>query len=217
MLQFTYFAGPNTLCMTRFFLSILLLSCCNFLFAQNLTVGVSGTPLRALKAQNENGSAYFNDRFLASDVLTSAGKAISLKAIRYNLLNQGIEYLNNDVVFEVQDSIASFKITDSLGTLHLLEKKVMNNKPYFFEVLAVGKVGLLKHYTAKKSVTEDWYTKKKVTTIGNVIESFKPSKKNILALFADKGEQMKTMINSSAGDLKNDGALKALFTYYNTN
>ena len=72
----------------------------------------------------------------------------------------------------------------------------MNGKPYFFEVLASGKTGLLKRYTAKKSETEDWYTKKKVQAVikrpeyyilkGGRLEHFSPSKKNILATFNEK-------------------------------
>jgi hypothetical protein len=212
--------------MKRFFLSVLLFSCCNFLFAQNVTIGVSGTPLRALKTQNEKGSPYFNDQFAKSDVVTKGGKAISLAEVRYNVLKQQIEYLNNDVVYDVQDSILSFKITDTIGKVHLLEKKQLNNKPYFFEVLAPGKIALLKHYTAKTSSSEDWYTKKKVVTIvhdtiyfvmkNDVIEKFSPSKKNILALFADRQEQIKAFMNNNATDLKSDESLKPLFAYYNT-
>jgi hypothetical protein len=195
-------------------------------FSQTLTIGTSGTPLRELKRADELGSPYFNPQFLASDVVSAGGNKFSLPAIRYNLLNQEVEYMDKDEVYKVQDSLRSFRVIDNLGRSHLLEKKVMDNKPLFFETLAQGKVALFKRYTAKTTNTEDWYTKKKVTTIvpevtyyvlkGEEFERFSASKKSVLSLFNDKAEQIKTFINNNPTDFKSDESLKDLFTFYNS-
>lgn len=214
--------------MKRFFqFSILLvLLSSGHAFSQNLTVGASGTPLRELKRRDELGSAYFNTQFLASDVVSAGGKRFSLAALRYNLLNQQVEYLDDDVVYQVQDSLLSFRVIDNLGKSHLMEKKVMDNKPLFLETIAKGKVALFKRYTAKSTNTEDWYTKKKVTTIvpevayyvsnGDNLERFSANRKNVLTLFSDKGEQIKTFLNKNGTDFKSDDSLKDLFSYYNS-
>lgn len=213
--------------MQRIFLIFsILIAFTNFATAQNLTVGTSGMPLRELKSRVEQGSSYFHDQFVKSDVVTTGGKHLSLEAIRYNILNQQVEYLSKDVVYEVQDSLQSFQVTDSSGTSHVLEKQLLNGKPYFFEVLASGKLGLLKRYTAKKSETEDWYTKKKVQSVlrrpeyyvlkAGKVEHFSPSKKNVQALFTDKSDQVKSYLNNNSPDFKSDDSLKELFEFYNS-
>lgn len=205
---------------------LFLLFCCSAVFGQNLTVGVSGTPLRTLDRHNDEGSPYFNDQFVKSDLVSLNGKTIPQITIRYNVLNQQVEYLNENSVYEIQDSLLSFKVTDTTGRVHLLERKNMNTKPYFFESLAAGKIALLKRYSARTNTSEDWYTKKKTKTIvhevsyfvmkGDVIDKFSPSKKSLLTLFADQAEQIKTFMNNNAIDFKSDESLRALFEYYNT-
>lgn len=209
-----------------FYLLLFLLLNSSQSFAQNLTVGTAGMPLRELKIRKEEGSIYFNDQFVKSDVVTTGGKHLSLEAIRYNILKQQVEYLSKDVVYEVQDSLQSFQVTDSSGNSHVLEKQLLNGKPYFFEVLASGKVGLLKRYTAKKSETEDWYTKKKVQSVlrrpeyyvlnAGKVEHFSPSKKNVQTLFTDKPDQVKSYLNHNTPDFKSDESLKELFDFYNS-
>jgi len=213
--------------MKRIFLAFSLFTAIsNYSNAQNLTVGTAGMPLRELKTQPAQESGYLNNEFLPSTVVTPGGKHLSLEAIRYNVLNQQVEYLNKDVVYEVQDSLASFTATESTGKSHLLEKKPMNGKSYFFEVLASGKLGLLKRYTARKSETEDWYTKKKVQAVvikpeyyivkdGKVLP-FSPSKKEIQSIFKDNPDQVKSYLKNNTPDFKSDESLKELFQFYNS-
>jgi hypothetical protein len=213
--------------MKRILLTILLTAAfSNLINAQNLTVGTAGMPLREIKGRMEQGSSYFNDQFVSSAVVTSDGKHLTLEAIRYNTLNQQVEYLSKDVVYEVQDSLTSFTVTDSTGKSHFLQKQQMNGKPYFFEVLASGKVGLLKHYTARKSETEDWYTKKKVQALvkkseyyilkGGKLDQFYPSRKNIISVFNEKPDQVKLYLNNNSPNFKSDESLKELFEFYNS-
>jgi len=204
---------------------LLLIFVSNFIYAQNLTIGTAGMPLRELKARSEQQLSYFNDEFMPSAVVTLDGKHLTLEAIRYDLLKQHVEYLDKNVVYEVQDSISSFTIKDSIGKSHLLEKLQMNGRPYFFEVIASGRTSLLKRHTAKISETEDWYTKKKLQSVikrseyytlkGGKFERFSPSKKNILALLNEDPERLKTFLNNKPLDFKSDYSLKAIFDFYN--
>lgn len=193
--------------------------------AQNLTVGSAGKPLRAIAASTSQGSPYYRTEFAPSKVVVGNGKKLTLDALRYDLLNQHVEYLSKDVVYEVQDSLSSFEVVDTLGKLHVLEKLAADKEHRFFEILAPGKVSLLKRYTAKSETTEDWYTKKKSKSLvrtsayyilkDDAIEKFNPSKKNILAVFNASSDQAKNYFDDKAADLKTDAGLSQIFNDLN--
>jgi hypothetical protein len=193
--------------------------------SQNLTVGTAGKPLQVMQASTSMGSPYFRTEFVASKVVVGSGKKLTLEALRYDLLSQHVEYLSKDVVYEVQDSLSSFEVVDTLGKLHVLEKVAADKEHRFFEILAPGKIALLKRYTAKTATSEDWYTKKKSKSIvraseyyilkNDTVEKFNPSKKNILALFNASPEQAKSYFNDKAVDLKTDAGLTEVFSYFN--
>jgi len=208
-----------------YFLPFLLLNIASTC-AQNLTVGTAGMPLREVKSPTGKDSPYFNSEFVQSKVTASNHKGITLEALRYNMLNQQVEYLNKDIVYEVQDSLSSFTVTDSTGKSHLFEKMSVNGASGFFEVLLSGKLGLLKHYSAAQRSAEDWYTKKKVLSVVRTTdyyvlkdgktERFTPSKKTVLEIMSDKAKDVKSYLNNNAPDFKNDESLKELFEYYNS-
>jgi len=196
------------------------------LSAQNLTIGTAGMPLREMKTLTGKESPYFNDQFVRSKVTGQNNKGLTLEALRYNMVNQQVEYLNKDVVYEVQDSLNSFTITDSVGRLHMFEKRVVPAGPGFFEVLITGKLGLLKHYSGVERELQDWYTKKKVHAIVRTAEYyfekegktqlFVPSRKNVLELMGDKAKDVKSYLNNNTPDFGNDESLKELFEFYNS-
>jgi hypothetical protein len=209
-------------CFTPLILMFFLVSGASY--AQNLTIGSAGKPLRAMQVAASQGSPYYKAAFAPSNVVTVAGKKLQLNALRYDVLNKHVEYLDKEVVYEVQDSLSSFELTDSLGKSHVLEKIAADKNHQFFEILVPGKVALLKQYAAKTSTVEDWYTKKKSKSIvhnaeyyilkNDVLEKFNPSKKNIVALF-NASSEAKSYWNDNAPDLKTDAGLSEVFRYFN--
>ena len=198
----------------------------NLSFSQNLTTSSPGQPLRVNNKDISVGTPYFNPDFVPSTVQTTAKKDFKLKALRYNVYLQQLEYLDNDRVYTVQDSIAAFTIADSTGKDQTFIKSNVNNKNIFLQEVVTGKAELLKLYTAKPSTSEDWYTKKKTKTIVHTVKYYSrkdgvtkeitKSQKDLLTLFSDKQEAVKSYLAKSNTDLKSETDLTALFSYYNS-
>lgn len=194
--------------------------------AQNLTVGSAGKALQIMKSTNYTGSAYLNERFSQSDVITVKGRKINLPALRYNVQKQEVELLDRNEVFTIEDSLKQFSNLDTLGKTHTFVRIPGNKETVFAETLVEGKISLLKQYSAKLVSTEDWYTKKqsKVMTPFSIyyagtsrnMEKLNLSSKSLLVLFSDKQDQIKTFLKEQEPDLKIDTGLISVFTYYNS-
>jgi len=198
----------------------------NVAFSQNLTTGSPGQPLRVNQKDASLGSPYFNTAFSPSSIQTTAKKDFKLKALRYNVYLQQLEYMDNNLVYRVQDSIATFSILDSTGKSQTFTKSKVNNKDVYLQEVVTGKAELLKFYTAKPSTTEDWYTKKKTKTLVHTVKYYvrkdgvtkeinKPEK-DVLTLFSDKQQEVKSYLAKSDSDLKSQEGLVSLFKYYNS-
>jgi hypothetical protein len=200
-------------------------SALNAAFSQNLTVGSGAQPLRVNKTSNFGGSPYFNSAFNPSKIKTSSNKEFAIKALRYNVELQQLEYKENELVYAIQDSVISFSTVDSAGIAHQFVKNKLGKKDAFFQVVVPGKAELLKLYTAKVSSSEDWYTKKVTKTLVHTVKYYalkdgavkelSKSGKDVLALFADRQEQMKDYLAKTDPNLKSQDGLSALFKYYN--
>jgi len=198
----------------------------NLSFSQNLTTGSPGQPLRVNNKEISEGSPYFTSTFSPSTIHTTGKKELKLKALRYNVYSQQLEYLDNNLVYAVQDSIAAFSIPDSAGKSQTFIKSKVNNKDLYLQEVVTGKADLLKLYTAKPSTSEDWYTKKKTKTIVHSIKYYSrkdgvtkeitKSEKEILSIFSDKQQAVKAYLTNSKTDFKSETDLTALFSYYNS-
>lgn len=207
-------------------LTVFLLSFTKLAFSQNVTIGVSGKPLQLSNKSTTEGNPYFNPASTKSSLLTTSGKQIDLPAVKYNLYTQEVEYSDNNQIYAVQDSLKGFTILDSAGIKHNFVKMNAGKENLFFGVLATGKIELLKHYSAKKATTEDWYTKKQTKKIvpqstyyyskNGVIEKLNISEKKLLPIFSGKESLVKTFISEKSPDLKTEAGLVAVFDYYNT-
>lgn len=194
-------------------------------FSQTLQIGGSGKTLQQMKNNAVLGTPYFNDSFLSSVITTYSSKELNISQLRYDIYVQNIEYLYNDKVYLIQDSVKSFTATDSTGKSHVFVKKRLSKKDSFFQILATGKIGLLKQYQAKLVSAEDWYTKKQTKTFvheviyytgkGENLEKLNTSRKGLTALFSDKIAAVNEFIEKNKTDLKTDEGLVSLFQFYN--
>ncbi|QNN41618.1 hypothetical protein [Pedobacter roseus] len=198
-----------------------------FSFAQNVTVGPSAKPLLKSMAKTPvEGSVYFNNKYANGKIKTLSEKEFNVKDLRYNLETQQLEYTENDNIYAIQDSVQSFTLIDSLGKSHQFTKMGKAQSNNFYEIVADGKVALLKQYTVKKEVTEDWYTKKKVnkmvqqniyfTNQGGLIQKFTPSEKNTATVLGDKKNEITAFIKNEQLNLREDDDLAKVFIFYNT-
>jgi len=97
----------------------------------------------------------------------------------------------------------------------------------FYQVIADGKVKLLKRYR-KHIRTDQAFNSATVTKTfemmgpfyyiltDNKIARFKPTQKTIVAALSDKTDAIQSFIKANKIDFKSDGDLAKLFTYYNS-
>ena len=204
----------------------LLVIASNTLFSQNLTIGGAGKTLQQTKNTTYSGTPYFNDNFSKGLLHTNSGKDLEVPALRYNMSNQQVEYMEKDLVYSVQDSLKGFNTADSSGRAHEFLKIMGPKKADFYEVLVNGKVILLKYYSAKVQSAEDWYTKKQTKTMvkevtyfsskDGKVEKLGSNSKSLLAVFSDKQDLVKSFIKDKEPDLKKDEGMIAVFQYYNS-
>lgn len=213
--------------MKKLFLILILIGLTTYIFAQNVTVGSGAKPLLKSVIKNPvEGSPYFNTKYANGSIRTVSEKVFDIKNVRYNLETQQLEYTENENVYAIQDSVQSFKLLDSIGNSHHFIKLKSGQAEGFYEAVAEGNVTLLKKYSVKKEIVEDWFTKKKTdklaqhvayfTSKAGTIQKFVPSTKNITTVLADKKEQITAYIKNEQLDLKQEDDLIKIFKYYNT-
>jgi len=96
----------------------------------------------------------------------------------------------------------------------------------FYQVIAGGKIQLLRHYRKKIRVDQAFnsatatktfdYTDIYYLYADNKIIRIKPSQKSILAAMGDKQVQIQNYMKSNAVNYKSDASLAKLFNYYNS-
>lgn len=213
--------------MKKLFLALFLISISAYAFAQNVTVGPGAKPLlKSIIKTPVEGSPYFNTKYANGSIRTVSQKAFDIKNVRYNLENQQLEYTENDNIYAIQDSVQSFTLLDSAGNAHNFTKLKSDQSNGFYETMADGNVALLKQYTVKKEIVEDWFTKKKNNKLvqhavyyiskGGTFQKFVPSAKNIVTVLTDKKVLVTTYIKNEQLDPKQDDDLIKVFKYYNT-
>ncbi|WP_342646871.1 hypothetical protein [Mucilaginibacter sp. CSA2-8R] len=180
-----------------------------------------GKPLATKKSTATSGSSYLSDEFKKAEVLTNSGKKLPDLPLRYDILNQRVEYSTDNNVYDVTDSVRSFTFDASENHTG---KFVKYNSPDgkvsgFLEEIYTGKTNLYKLNTIKKTSEENFYTKQvtqKYTpnniyfaSSGDKFTKIGTSKKDFLNAF--KGNQkVKAFLNSTDVDLNSDNSIISL-------
>lgn len=214
--------------MKKKLLFFLLVLCGFTVYSQNVTVGPSAKPLMAsINKDKTEGSPYFNDDYEECKIKTISKKEFVVKALRYNLQTQQLEYRDDNLnVYSIQDSVESFSLVDSKKSTYSFVRISAEKSAGFAEVLFKGKKNLLKQYNVKREMNEDFYTKKKTAKIvrqpvyyasnGNEMQKIALTAKGIAAVLNNKKDQITNFIQKEEPDIKSDLGLINIFKYYNS-
>lgn len=171
-------------------------------------------------SEEVTGNPFLYEAWDNKGVVYAEGVAHSIDKLNYNMYTDEVaELKSKDKVFVFDKAVI-----DSLEISGRQFKKLNGS---FYETLGGGgKVALLKQHTIRVqkgqfnptdgSTTpsrlvqmDDYYTYK-----SGKIEKFKPSKGNIMDLFADKQGEIKKLIKDEKLSFKNEEDLKRIFNFY---
>jgi len=190
---------------------------------------ITGKPVFQLSYTDVQGSQFLYDNWSNGSVVTAKGKTYDKVVLKYDNYNDKIYFKSeNGELLEFVDDIKSFTLQkDGLEKLYTkgfpeIDKFSLNT---YFEVLFKGGNILLlfkpyKYLTETKAYNSATTEKKFVDNYAYYIfkigkmEKFKPSKKEVLALFSDKSEQVNGFIKSSNIDFKSNTDLAKVFDFY---
>jgi hypothetical protein len=190
---------------------------------------IDGKPISLRNYTNVTGSPYLNDTWNKGSIITESGKTFVDIQLKYNIVEDVI-YFNSDKnepkLFV--EPVKSFEF-DNDG----IRKNFSNGFPdvdnfnysTYYQILYKGaKASLL--YKNSKYITEakaygSATIEKKFTDNSSYyilrngsMEKFKPSKKEILALFNDKSNEVNSYLKKSDIDFKNNADLAKVFDFY---
>lgn len=215
-----------------------LVSCGTMSRAQNQILNDNqGKPVMEQSYTDVEGSPYLAERWLPGTVSLSSGKTITAK-LKYDVVS-------DELIFQSQrDSMALAFVTpvksfrfdiNTIGESSLTPLIFNNGYPAideqseasFYQVIADGKVKLLKRY--KKVIHSDQAFNSATTTktfamrdavyyllVDNKIARLKPAPKTIVTALPDKTDIVQAFIKTNKIDFKSDRDLAKLFTYYNS-
>jgi hypothetical protein len=196
-----------------------------------------GKPVMEQGYIDVEGSPYLNANWFPGIVNLASGKAVTAK-IKYDMVK-------DELLFQSpRDSMALAFVTPvksfSFGVFGVDETNLVplifsNGYPdiddqtqaSFYQVIADGKVSLLKRY--KKVIHSDQAFNSATTTktfamrdavyyllANGKIEKFKPSQKAAISAMNNNADKVQAFIKSSKIDFKSDKDLAKLFIYYNS-
>jgi hypothetical protein len=185
-----------------------------------------------LNVEDVEGSAYLNEEFINGAVILATGAEYSDIPLRYNVYNEQIEFRNHKGdVFNINNPASINKLT--IGPSKFIYVKYIRSKNeihLFAEVIAEGKLSLLKHHRinlqpAKQAETHKAAQPPKFVKIpseylikkedGNV--QLIKNKKELLNILSDKSKRIEEIIDREKLSVKVEGDLKRIVEFYNSN
>jgi len=215
------------------------LMCCGTISsAQNQILNDNqGKPVMEQSYTDVEGSPYLAASWLPGIVSLTNGKTIAAK-LKYDVVKDELLFQSprDSMALAFVTPVKSFRF--DIGTIDessLVPLIFSNGYPAideqsevsFYQVIADGKVKLLKRY--KKVIHSDQAFNSATTTktfamrdavyyllADNKIIRVKPTPKTIAATLPDKTDQVQTFIKTNKIDFKSDRDLAKLFSYYNS-
>jgi hypothetical protein len=192
-------------------------------FSQQQTLFMNlGKPLTTQKGINTNGSAYLNAEFQEATVTTTDGKELKGVDIRYNILNQHIEYSSGDNAYDITDMVSKFNMLSAIENHTGKFTKIQTfdmKAPSFLELVYTDTIGIYKLNTLKVESEEDFYTKKVVKKYvpsntfyilsNNTFQKIGSTKKDFQSAFR-RNERTKSILESSDFSFSADTSVIAL-------
>lgn len=183
-----------------------------------------------LKYSEISGTPYLNNEFKKGTVLTSTGTLLDNYLLRYNMYDDQIEYIKEDIVYEVapKSSVTRAEF-DELVFVYVKYKNKGNLAEGFFEVLVEGKASLYRQYKIKfiPPIQGLPYNDSNPAHFGQPAESFYAStnyphvssminKRELFNVLKDKKSEIDIFISNNKLSVKKVDDLIKIFEYYNS-
>lgn len=175
--------------------------------------------------ENIDGSPWLNDAWSQGTILNSAGTTFTNVSIKFDVANDRLIYLEGAEQLLFKENIKKFTM-DGRTFINGLPAVDSLTSISYYELIADGKVKLLKHYIKRvvaspgygSAVTNYRYSDKAAFYIYKDVKMYpvKLDKKSVLQVLSDKSEQIDTYLASHKVNFKKNEDLAALVTYYNS-
>lgn len=191
---------------------------------------VQRTPIKEIKYTDVTGSPYFYDFWVKGKVTLQNGKSYINDSLKYNIIDDKLIFKNDDgALMYFAEPVKEFELSGiALNPMHftngLPAVNGLNSNSYY-QVIATGKIGLLKKVS--KNITETkQYGSAVINKAFNTTYSYYsfqngtlakiiPNRKAIIALFDIKEDLLNDFLKKEKIDFKKDEDLYKLFTYLN--
>lgn len=202
-------------------------------FAQNISIlqdPVSSRIFNVEKYAEIRGTPFFMDKWIRGSVITTRGIYENLE-LKFNLYDNAVFFNKQDEAFELQDDIVSFTLMlkpDRPESYIHFQKGIVGPGimgSQYVQVLEKGATSLyrlhLKHVSEMSEVNAGivktftngtkYYTEK-----NKLVTLLKTDRESVLALLADKAEQLNSFISANKISFKKEEDLIKVFKYYNS-
>ncbi|MGM9474982.1 hypothetical protein ACS5PU_01080 [Pedobacter sp. GSP4] len=214
---------------------IIMLSLCSVAvhaqFVSERLGDMRGAPLREIKYENVSGTPYLLDFWSKGNVTTKSGKRYADLQLKYDIMGDQLIYQDaggNPMyfvdplsAFEITtvDSSANYKFINGLPAIDGL------NQASFFQLIATGKLTLLKRVYKKITESKEYGSAtvdKSFNTYSgyyvlqnSALSKISINKKSLLGLAPDKEKEITDYLKKEKIELKEDKDLSKFFAYLN--
>jgi len=172
------------------------------------------------------GTPYLFDDWSPGSAATENGKAYNNLKLKYNIKVNQLLFLNdNNESLGFKEPVKTFTIKN-MSFVNGFPSVDLQTTSTFYQVLADGKVKLLKYYrkvieerqTYGATAVEKSYRQSQYYYIlkDNKMIKIRPDKKLIIGALPDHAAQLAAYIKDNNVNLKDDAGLAQIITYYNT-
>lgn len=213
-----------------YLLLILIAASISSVLAQTINYA-DGKPVQVIQYTELQGSIYFNDNWLPGSVKTEDGKLISNLKLKYDELNDQVYFKGQDespmaFLTPVQEFTLIGEGGQNLTFRNGYPSIQSLTEKSFYCVLADGKTQFLKKTVKQIVETKEYNSATSVKTAlegvrylifkNHALTIVKKDKKSILAALGDKQDQLEAYIKANNLNLKDEGDIIKLVTYYNS-
>lgn len=185
---------------------------------------------KSLKYAEITGNPYLNPQFREGSLMISDGTILDNCLFRYNMFTDQIEYLSEDVVYEVSPKSKVKRATTSNLTLVFLTPKINGKQQEgYFEVLLDGKITVYKKYSVKfippipaspydESRSAHFGLPENTFYVANSSGGFEivKTKKGLVKFLVNKKSEVSGFISESGLSVNNESDLLKIVRFYNS-
>ncbi|WP_281614306.1 hypothetical protein [Flammeovirga sp. SubArs3] len=185
-------------------------------------------------AANFKGSPFYTDEWSTGFVTILGGEHYDDILIKYDAYKDEVlvRKSEDNVIIVDKKQINRFGWTDNDNEIISFEKKLLNNKPTYLEIIFKGETFNVYRYRVKKfhkkdeqnsnSYSEDikdeykWTSTKLYYDNGNSLTEISTKGKNFYSVFGDKKAEMQKFAKSNKLKVKDKKDLEEIFAHYST-